>query len=170
MKSAKPKIRDGVFRLLLNDEEKVVELYQTLKKTRNKPKRVELFTIETVISGKFKNDLAFVVDDEAMVIAEHMSSSYRNLPLRFWIYGGLLYEKYVKVNEHDKFLYGSKLYKIPTPKFVVFYNGKEKKPEKEILTLSQAFKDNASDDKFGFVNMEVPVYNIRPLAKLPKLS
>ena len=38
--------------------------------------------------------------------------------------------------------------KIPTPKYVVFYNGTQDQPDEQILTLSEAFqKSKASLDK-----------------------
>ena len=36
-------------------------------------------------------------------------------------------------------LYQSEMIKIPAPHFVVFYNGKEKKPENTTIKLSDAF-------------------------------
>jgi len=56
-------------------------------------------------------------------------------------------------------LYGSKLYKIPTPEFVVFYNGTTTRPERETLKLSDAF-EVPGDEDLGFLQLEVPVYNI----------
>ena len=63
------------------------------------------------------------------------------------------------MKSEEKFIYGRTLYKIPTPAFVVFYNGTEKKSEKEILSLSNAF-DNPMDEEMGYLELKVPVYNI----------
>ena len=43
--------------------------------------------------------------------------------------------------EDKKALYKNKLVTIPTPKFCVLYNGKEK-PKKDVLKLSDAFRYN----------------------------
>jgi hypothetical protein len=75
------------------------------------------------------------------------------------MYIGILYEKWIKMKGEEKFIYGSALYKIPTPAFVVFYNGTATKPEKEILRLSSAY-ENTGDKGFGALELEVPVYNI----------
>ena len=39
----------------------------------------------------------------------------------------------------DKNIYGSKMLPLPSPTFVVFYNGKQKMDEDEELRLSDAF-------------------------------
>ena len=57
------------------------------------------------------------------------------MPLRDLLYIARLMEK--SVNKRS--LYQSELIKIPTPHFVVFYNGKEKKPEDTTIKLSDAF-------------------------------
>jgi len=94
-----------------------------------------------------------------MVLGEHMSGPYDNMPVRLLMYLGQLYEKWIKIKGEEKYLYASKLYKIPTPEFVVFYNGTTAKPEKETLKLSDAYEAPADDD-LGFLELEVPVYNI----------
>ena len=136
---ANREIKDGVFRLLFDNPENAAELYSALKGVPCDPDEIQIITITTIILGKLKNDLAFVVRGRAMVLGEHMSSPYDNMPVRFLMYLGQLYEKWIKMKGEEKYLYGSKLYKIPTPKFVIFYNGTATKPEKEMLRLSDAF-------------------------------
>jgi len=111
-----------VFRLLFDDPKKAAELYYALSEDQCTPDEVQLITITTTISGELKNDLAFVVRGKVMVVGEHMSSPYENMPVRLLMYIGLLYEKWIKMNGEEKFIYGSSLYKIPTPAFVVFYS------------------------------------------------
>ena len=152
-------IKDGVFKLLFEVPENAAELYSALKGVPCSPDEIQIITITTIISGQLKNDLAFVVKGRAMVLGEHMSSPYANMPVRFVMYLGQLYEKWIKMKGEEKYLYGSKLYKIPTPEFVVFYNGATSRPEKETLKLSDAFE--VEGDKYlGFLELEIPVYNI----------
>ena len=73
--------------------------------------------------------------DERMTLYEHQSTWNPNMPLRDLLYIARLMEK--SVNKRS--LYQSELIKIPTPHFVVFYNGKEKKPEDTTIKLSDAF-------------------------------
>ena len=39
--------------------------------------------------------------------------------------------------DHD--LYSEKMISIPAPRFVIFYNGEKKRPEQEVLRLSDAY-------------------------------
>ena len=134
-------------------------LYYALTNVKCSTEEIQVITITTTISGKLKNDLAFVVRGKALVVGEHMASPYANMPVRLLMYIGQLYEKWIKMKGEDDFLYRSKLYKIPTPEFVVFYNGTVQKPEKEILKLSSAFEVE-NDDGLGLLELAVPVYNI----------
>jgi len=152
-------IKDGVFKLLFEKPENAAELYYALTGIACLPSEIQIITLTTTVSGKLKNDLAFIVKGRVMVLGEHMSSPYENMPIRLLMYLGQLYEKWIKINGEERFLYNSRLYKIPTPEFVVFYNGTTAKPEKEILYLSSAFKEK-KDKGLGFIELEVPVYNI----------
>ena len=43
----------------------------------------------------------------------------------------------VMTKDHD--LYSEKMISIPAPRFVIFYNGEKKRPEQEVLRLSDAY-------------------------------
>lgn len=45
----------------------------------------------------------------------------------------------------NKNLYGKKLIEIPTPKFIIFYNGEEEFPDMTVLRLSDAFEVTTED-------------------------
>ena len=172
---ANREIKDGVFRLLFDNPENATELYSALKGADCSPDEIQIITLTTIVSGQLKNDLAFVARGRAMVLGEHMSSPYANMPVRFLMYLGQLYEKWIKMKGEEKYLYGSNLYKIPTPEFVVFFNGATARPEKETLNLSDAFEAEA-DTELGSLKLEVPVYNINKgmnvelFKKSPKLK
>ena len=138
--TANRQIKDGIFRLLFDNTERAAELYYALTGEKVSPDEIKIITITTIVSGSLKNDLAFVVRGRVLVVSEHMASPCDNMPVRFIMYVGQLYEKWIKMRDEEKFLYQSKLYKIPTAAFVVFYNGTTKRPEKEILKLSEAFE------------------------------
>ena len=158
-RQANRNIKDGVFLLLFAIRENAAELYHALTGTRCSPEEIQIVTITTIVSGSLKNDLAFIVGGRVLVISEHMSSPYLNMPVRFLMYTGEIYQRWFKVNGEYKFLFGSKLCRIPTPEFVLFYNGTDPRPEKEVLRLSSAF-ESAVDANFGSVELKVPVYNI----------
>ncbi|MCL2015371.1 MAG: hypothetical protein FWG68_03885, partial [Defluviitaleaceae bacterium] len=151
-------IKDGIFKILFSILENAADLYSSLHNEPCRPDEIQIFTIETVISGKRKNDIALVTKNKIIALFEHMSSPYANLPFRFLIYLGLLYEKWVKFNQDEKKLYSSKLYKIPKPEFVVLYNGKTRRPEQETIRLSDAFIETG--ETLGNLELEVKVYNI----------
>ncbi len=77
------------------------------------------------------------------------------MPLRDLFYVAELLQVYVK----DQSLYSSKLIKLPTPHFVVFYNGVESKPERRVLRLSEAFEVPTDDPE---LELKVTILNINP--------
>ena len=156
---ANREIKDGLFRLIFENPECAAELYTSITDEPCTPDEVQIITITTVISGKLKNDLAFIVRGRVLVIGEHMAGPYANMPVRMLMYVGQLYDKWIKMRGEEKFLYSSKQYKIPTPEFVVLYNGVAERPEKEILHLSTAF-ECTPDKNLGSLELTVPVYNI----------
>ena len=112
---------------------------------------MKLVTLEDVLFISIKNDVAFIMSD-TLNLYEQQSTWNPNMPLRLLSYLTKEYEKYV--NENDLTLYSTKLIRLPTPKCVCFYNGKDKHEAIEILRLSDMFKGN------GNVELEVTVYNL----------
>ena len=157
---ANDELKDGVFRFLFNNQENAAELYYALTGEKCDPTEVEIQTLTTIISGKRQNDLAFLVRDRAMIVGEHQSTVSNNMPARFLIYVGQLYDKWISEKPDKQSIYGTSIYKLPAPELVVFYNGTVNKPAKEILKLSSAFKKKVDPNIFGTIEVEVPVYNI----------
>ena len=79
------------------------------------------------------------------------------MPLRSMIYFVNTMEDWLKKNEKD--LFGRKQIRIPTPHFVVFYNGLEKRPEYEEMRLSQSFYHPTEKPQIEVI---CKVYNINP--------
>ena len=134
--------KDTVFRMLYNDKEKLLELYNgmlcfhALNGTAyENTDDMEICTLENAIYMGFKNDVSFLFDSE-MNLYEHQSSFNPNMPLRDLLYIARQLEKYVV----GKTLYSSNLVQIPVPRFVVFYNGTQEQPESRLLKLSDAFE------------------------------
>ena len=75
--------------------------------------------------------------------------------MRFLIYLTNLLKKTIRKRD----LYGRKRVQIATPHFAVFYNGTEKRPEKEVLKLSDAFINRTDTPE---IELTVTVYNINP--------
>ena len=72
----------------------------------------------------------------------HQSTYNPNMPVRELMYLGKLYDKFIHQRKEN--IFGKKLIKLPIPKIVVFYNGKEKKEEETVLALSDAFPSEVS--------------------------
>jgi hypothetical protein len=77
------------------------------------------------------------------------------MPLRFLIYISKVYEKIIDLNN----IYKRDLIKIPTPEFIVLYNGVDKYPKEKILKLSAAF-EQAGIKKVPELELSVRVLNI----------
>ena len=86
----------------------------------------------------------------------HLAFSLCKMPC-FSLHSLLYLAEMYKILVKDKDLYGRTLIKIPTPKFVVFYNGTEDRPSVETLRLSDAFIHKADTPDLELV---CTVYNI----------
>ena len=137
MKKIRKNYKDGVFRKLFTDKEKLIELYNALSGSDYSPDtELEIVTLENSIFGDLKNDLAFVIDNKFIILVEHQSTVNPNMPLRMLIYMAHQYEKLCYSNK----IYSSRRIYIPVPEFYVFYNGIAEAPMEEELKLSDSFK------------------------------
>ena len=75
-----------------------------------------------------------------MNLYEHQSTFSPNLPLRGLFYFSAVYKAYIEPVKH-KLYFDSKL-EILFPQYIIFYNGIEKKPERQELKLSTLFVGN----------------------------
>ncbi len=130
--------KDKLFRAIFNEKKYLIPLYNALNNSNyTNPDDFVITTIEDVIYITMKNDLSFMIDSY-MTLYEHQSTFNPNMPLRGLIYFSQLYSKYISENDFN--IHGSRLIKIPTPQFVVFYNGKTEIPDVTELKLSSAFE------------------------------
>ena len=149
------KYKARIFEMLYSDKKELLDLYNAVNGTAyDNPEELEINTLENAIYMAMHNDVSFVIDT-MLSLYEHQSTYSPNLPLRYLFYISDLYSKITK----DANLYGEKIIKIPTPKFIIFYNGEEKRAEKEILKLSAMYlnqEDNPS------LELEALFLNINP--------
>ena len=92
-----------------------------------------------------KNDISFLIDSQ-LNLYEQQSSYNPNMPLRGLMYFAELYQKHLTKQDRD--LFTTALVKIPTPNFVVFYNGSRDMPDVTKLRLSEAFEIPAENGDF----------------------
>ena len=147
------KYKDTLFRMVFKNKKDLLDLYNAVNHTNYEDETVlEVNTLENVLYISMKNDASFIIGN-TMNLYEHQSTKNENMPLRGLLYFAKMYENYIM--EHDVDLFSSKIQKIPTPKYIVFYNGTEQEADKRILKLSDAFIKEG-----GCLECEVLLLNI----------
>lgn len=163
--------KSDVFSMLMQDKRRALELYNAINNTEyDNPDDVEMVTLDGGISLSVRNDASFVFGD-SLSIYEHQSTVCPNMALRSLIYFVAVIKERISgrhngssdndenstVVRDGRNLYGKSLVKIPTPKFVVFYNGAQKQPEKMTQYLSDSFEQKTDDPE---LELKCKVYNI----------
>lgn len=147
------KYKDKLFRLVFREKKELLSLYNAVNETDyDNPEALQVNTLENAVYMNMKNDISFVFDME-LNLYEHQSTYNPNMPLRNLFYIARLLEKITA----DRSLYGISLVQIPTPRFVVFYNGAEEQPERQILKLSDAFEKKIDEPE---IELKVLMLNI----------
>lgn len=145
--------KSTMFCMIFKEKEELLELYNAVNHSAyTNPEALEIVTLENAIYMSMKNDLAFLIDMH-LNLYEHQSTFNPNMPLRDLLYVAQEYQKLV----HDATLYASTLVKIPAPRFIVFYNGREIRPSEEILRLSDAYHTLEENPE---LELKVTVLNI----------
>ena len=147
--------KDTVFRMLFRKKTALLSLYNAVNKTNfTNVEDMEITTLENAVYLGMKNDVSCVFSFE-LCIYEHQSTVNPNMPLRDLIYVAQQLQKLIPQNK----LYGRKPAKIPTPRFVVFYNGTAPIPECMEYRLSDLFEKPMENPE---LELTVTVYNINP--------
>lgn len=130
--------KDSLFRLIFRDKKNLLQLYNALNGSEYQDENLlEITTLENVIYLGYKNDVSFLLDS-ALCLVEQQSTWNPNMPLRGVWYFARLYREYVEERGLDYL--GKKLLELPFPQYIVFYNGTTRKPEREILSLTDSFQ------------------------------
>lgn len=121
--------KSDVFSMLMQDKERALQLYNVMNDSNyQNPEDVEMTTLDGGISLSVRNDASFVVDAR-LSIYEHQSTVCPNMPIRSLIYFSVILSDMLSDKKNKKMIgrniYGKRLVKIPTPNFIVFYNGEE---------------------------------------------
>ena len=145
--------KDNVFCMLYRERKNLLSLYNAMNGTSyEKEEELEVVTLEEAICMKMRNDAAFVIDSR-LNLYEQQSSVNPNMPLRDLYY---LTEELKKLAPPGR-LHQRRKVKIPAPKFVVFYNGTAKQPERQVYRLSDLFYREEKDPE---LELKVTVFNI----------
>lgn len=153
MNEVRRNYKDTVFRLLFAKKDKLLSLYNAVNGTDyTEAEALEVNTLENAIYMNMKNDISFVFDF-SLNLYEHQSTVNPNMPLRNLFYVSKVLQKMVK----DRNLYSSTIVTIPTPRFVVFYNGTEEYPERKVEYLSSAYEKEIENKE---LELAVTVINL----------
>ena len=142
-----------LFEMIFQEKEELLGLYNAVNGTNySDPDKLEINTLENAIYLSMHNDVSFIIDSR-LSLYEHQSTYSPNLPLRYLFYVSDLYSKMTK----DCNLYGSRRIMLPSPRFLIFYNGREERPEREILELAEAFEIQEQEP---WLNLKAVLLNI----------
>jgi len=157
-KSTNREYKDRLFKFIFGNPENkewTLSLYNAINSTSYEiADDIQLTTIQDAVYMKMKNDVSFLVND-IMNFYEQQSTFNPNMPMRFLIYAGMVYSKYIETSD-NYFEYSSNQQKAPTPQCVCFYNGIANKDDKIILKLSDAFEPGLKSD----IEVTVTMINI----------
>ena len=147
--------KSDVISMMLQIPEYALDVYNAMNDSvYTDPDMIQIMRLENGISLSVRNDASFFISNY-LNLYEHQSTYSPNAPLRFLIYLTSLLKKMIRKRD----LYSRKRVQIATPHFAVFYNGTEKRPEKEVLKLSDAFINRTDTPE---IELTVTVYNINP--------
>ncbi len=129
--------RDVLFRRLFREKKDLLELYNALNgSSYEDPDELEVVTMEDVIFMKMKNDLSFMIGS-SLNLYEHQSTWNPNMPLRGLLYFARQFEGLIASRNEN--LYGTRRLELPTPTYIVFYNGGGMQTDSLMLYLSDSF-------------------------------
>ena len=147
------KYKDTVFRKLFSDRKNLLSLYNAINGTAYMDaSQLEIVTLDNAIYMGMKNDLAFIINTN-LFLYEHQSTYNPNMPLRDLFYISSEYQKLVDL----KSLYTSTRLRIPTPNFIVFYNGTEKNEDRWVEYLSESYENMSGEPN---LELKVIILNI----------
>ena len=149
------KYKDVLFRKLFHGKQDLLDLYNALNgSTYTDPEELEVVTMEDVIFMKMKNDLSFIIGN-SINLYEHQSTWNPNMPLRGLLYFAQQFEGLVCARGDD--LYGKRRIELPTPVYIVFYNGRDMYTDNVMLYLSDSF---SAGQRSGCLECTCEVLNI----------
>ena len=157
--------KDGMFRTLFNDKEKMLELYNAVSEEqmgKEAIKDIETLTIETPLYIGSRNDLAFLIDGKSMFFCEQQSTRSGNMALRLSSYFGKTLDMMFGSE-----IYGTRKLKMAPPSFFVLIFGDKDTLELQVEPLSKHFTENAPENSIELV---VNVYNLKFGNKSAKLK
>ena len=160
-------VKDRLFKFIFgnpNHKDWALSLYNYLEKTNyTDPDDLEIVTLDNAIYMHTRNDVGVIVGTFNLSLWEQQSAPTPNTPYRLLLYVTDTFKKYVYVMHMN--VYSSKPIRLPSPKFYVFYNGKEDAPEEAELKLSDLYYNKDSDP---MLELKVKQINIKGYPDSPE--
>ncbi len=154
--------------MLFSDKKELLTLYNAVNGTSyDNPDELEITTLENAVYMAVKNDLSCVIDMR-LNLYEHQSSVNPNMPLRNLEYVTHIFSHFYA----GKDVYSTRLIHLPNPRFVVFYNGVDKQPERKEFKLSDAYTHMEEHPSLELVVLQLninPSYNDDLMQACPTL-
>ena len=148
--------KDTLFRFIFREKAELLSLYNAVNgSSYDNPEELEVTTIEDVVYIHIKNDASFLIRN-VMNLYEHQSTFNPNIPVRGLMYFADMYKAYMSSRHLAP--YSSVQIKLPTPQYIVFYNGTRKEEDVRVLRLSDAFEN--AEGKKPCLECEAVQYNI----------
>ena len=145
--------KSTLFSTVFSVKENALEMYNALNGTAyDNPEEITITTLKNVVFINRYNDVSYILGG-VFNLYEHQSTYNPNMPLRSFFYIAQTLEKMV---DQKKMLSRTRV-PIPTPKFVVFYNGTEKQPDKQLMKLSDSYTNKEIP---GDMELTVTMLNI----------
>lgn len=142
------KYKDRVFRMLFNNKQELMVLYNAINNTNyENPEELQITTLENAIYLGMRNDVSFLIDSR-LQLYEHQSTWNPNLPYRDLLYVADSYSKLIPQEE----IYRTTKISLPPPTFLTFYNGKEERPERYVMKLSELYQPQLEE-----INLDLTV-------------
>ena len=151
---------DRLFRHLFGSPERrgyTAGLLRAVEGVEADPATIRYFDLDNAIFGGGRSDVAFQVGErgEFLILWEHQSTHNPNMALRGCAYLGRLLSKLV--DESRTSIYGSRRIPLPSTAYSVFFAGRETRPEREVLLLSD---HTVSGARCGSLQVRAEVYNV----------
>ena len=147
--------KDRLFKFIFGNPENkewTLSLYNAINNTSySNADDIQITTIQDAVYMKMKNDVSFLVNN-IMNFYEQQSTFNPNMPMRFLIYSGMIYSKYIE-NTKEYHEFSSVQQKAPAPQCICFYNGTSDKDDRMILKLSDDFEPDSRSDIEVYVTM-----------------
>jgi hypothetical protein len=121
-------IKDSVFCDLFGKKEYLLQLYKVLhpEDAETEEDDLTIVTLSRIFVREMYNDLGFMAGNKLIVLVEAQSSWSENITVRFLMYLGETYRRYIERNHLE--LYGTRRIPLPKPElYMVFTDEREEK-------------------------------------------